>query len=84
MLIVAVLVVVRDDSATWYVTVPLPDPGAPPVTGAQEALLVAVQDVPDGCVTVMRPVPPLAGKVAEIGLIPYVGSGSGMGAGAAV
>lgn len=56
-----VIVPVRDVfavfAATEYVTVPLPDPLAPPVTAIQFALLVAVHVQPADAVTPTEKVP---------------------------
>lgn len=48
-------------AATVNVTVPLPDPLAPPVTLIQLALLVAVQSHPAPAAIEIEPLPPDAG-----------------------
>jgi hypothetical protein len=48
-------------AATVNVTVPLPDPLAPPVTLIQLALLVAVQAHPAPAAIEIEPLPPDAG-----------------------
>lgn len=47
-------------------TVPLPDPLAPPVTVIQLTLLAAVQLQPDPAVTVVLPVPPLDAALCDV------------------
>jgi len=58
-------------AATVNVTVPLPEPLAPPVTVIQLALLVAVQAHPVSAVIEMEPVPPAAGTDWEVGESAY-------------
>ena len=58
-------------AATLNVTVPLPDPLAPPVTTIQLALLAADQVHPAVVVTVIEPVPPAAGTDCDTGEIEY-------------
>ena len=59
--IVPVRGVVVEFAATLNVTVPLPEPFAPPVMVIQLALLVAVHVHPVDVVTVNEPLPPLEG-----------------------
>jgi hypothetical protein len=68
-------------AATLNVTVPLPDPLAPPVTTIQVALLEADHAHPLVVVTVNEPLPPLAGTVWDTGEIEYA---HGAGAAACV
>ena len=56
-------------AATTYVTEPLPLPLAPVVTVIHAALLLAVQLQPVAAVTVIVPVVPEAGGVADVGEI---------------
>ena len=49
-------------AATEKVTVPLPDPLAPPVTASHDTPLAAVQEQPEVVVTLTEPLPPLAVK----------------------
>jgi hypothetical protein len=61
-----------------YVTVPLPDPLAPPVIVSQVVLLVAVQLHPVPAVTLTENVPPAAGMDCDVGVMLYeqlVGAG---------
>lgn len=55
-------VVVAVFAAMLRLTVPLPEPLAPPVTVIQDALLPAVHEHPAGAVTLTVPVPPAAGS----------------------
>ena len=66
---------------TLNVTVPLPDPLAPPVTTIQLAVLAADQAHPAVVVTVNEPVPPAAGTDCDTGEIEYA---HGAGAAACV
>jgi hypothetical protein len=58
--IVPVRCAVVEFAATLNVTVPVPDPVAPPVTVIQATLLVAVQPQPLEVVTEKDPLPPAA------------------------
>jgi hypothetical protein len=58
-------------AATVNVTVPLPDPLAPPVTLIQLALLVAVQAHADPAAIEIEPLPPDAGTDCEAGEMAY-------------
>src|ERR1039457_714194 len=50
-------------AATWYVTMPLPDPVDPFVIVTQVKVLVLLHWQPDGAMTLIVPLPPAAVKV---------------------
>jgi hypothetical protein len=62
---------VRDDvvvaAATAKLTVPLPEPEAPPVTANHDALLAALHAHPEPAVTATLPLPPAEAKDCEVG-----------------
>jgi hypothetical protein len=58
--------VVAVAAATAKVTVPLPEPDAPPLTDSQDALLAALHAHPDPAVTATLPLPPAAAKDCEV------------------
>jgi hypothetical protein len=58
--------VVAVAAATAKVTVPLPEPDAPPLTDSQDALLAALHAHPDPAVTATLPLPPAEAKDCDV------------------